>query len=995
MAEVRKYDAFISYRHSELDKFVATTLQRKLEAFTLPKGVSSKTKKKRIERVFRDQDELPLSSNLSEPIHLALNNTDFLIVICTPRLPESKWCEEEISTFIKLYGREKILAVLAEGEPSESFPPLLTGEDYEETLPDGTKVTKHRNFEPLAADVRGKNNKEVRKKLDDAVLRIAASIFELNYDDLKQRHRERKIRRMFSIISSVAAAFMIFSAICVGLMITIMNQSNMIMEQNTEIKEQSNEISQKNALINQQYEEAAENLSKLTATNSLELLKKGRKLDALYMLRQVIPDSSADTSIPYTPQAEEVLVDSLDVYSLVSEMKICNTYDSDYEIKSMAFSPDQTKILTLDSGNNIKIFEVESGRLLFSKQINSYVGREDRKVEFCGNDHILTAEPDGIHKYSIEDSKGILLDSPLESGKALEGSLVRSNNLAPNYSNYLVYDESDIFLLDNTGKTVFYSHLPDYFSNPSNLIVLDNYSVSNDGKYLALALQDYYDDTSMILVLDGETKDIVFQEKYDSSVLNEILFYDHSIYFCVSSSDLNDRDDSCSIVSLDCDSKKNNWKNNNCSFTNNTLVSTNGKYLYCAGYAYIATYDRATGESVCVGNIDETVTDIYTLVDSDYVFISTESGNNYIYSCESNTFYNSLSVNTYDSNTNKIAHTYALSDGLFVQFKNASYITRYENGKSAHLKEYFEKEDGFKSFNKAGDLYICSSDMMDFSIKSFETKETLFSVSNVSSSFSFMGDGDQYVIYTSLENHTTYIYDFKNEKTISLDGLNILSYSSDHIFGLSVDLDDHYKIYNLSTMEITCEFDLPDKYSGINYSKQPLGNNLLLIESNEYNSYEILQINDTSIDTIFYKYTGSSDYLIPCSGNSCFCIAYSTGMVEFYDYSTDKVELINTIFNISGVSFTSDFTYYKEKNIYTLSGLRSYILNEEFVSIARINTKIKYRPNDNLITFDSTKNKVYASPFYSYDELVKMADEELSGYCPPIRILQEYNIMPR
>ena len=69
--------------------------------------------------------------------------------------------------------------------------------------------------------------------------------------------------------------------------------------------------------------------------------------------------------------------------------------------------------------------------------------------------------------------------------------------------------------------------------------------------------------------------------------------------------------------------------------------------------------------------------------------------------------------------------------------------------------------------------------------------------------------------------------------------------------------------------------------------------------------------------------------------------------------------------------------------------------NEDFVSIARINTKIKYRPNDNLITFDSTKNKVYASPFYSYDELVKMADEELSGYCPPIRILQEYNISPR
>ena len=67
-----KYDAFISYRHSELDKFVAVNLHRKLEAFKLPKGVKSPTGKKKIERVFRDQDELPLASNLSDPITVAL-----------------------------------------------------------------------------------------------------------------------------------------------------------------------------------------------------------------------------------------------------------------------------------------------------------------------------------------------------------------------------------------------------------------------------------------------------------------------------------------------------------------------------------------------------------------------------------------------------------------------------------------------------------------------------------------------------------------------------------------------------------------------------------------------------------------------------------------------------------------------------------------------------------------------------------------------------------
>ena len=35
-----KYDAFISYRHCELDQFVAITLHKELEAFKLPKAIA-------------------------------------------------------------------------------------------------------------------------------------------------------------------------------------------------------------------------------------------------------------------------------------------------------------------------------------------------------------------------------------------------------------------------------------------------------------------------------------------------------------------------------------------------------------------------------------------------------------------------------------------------------------------------------------------------------------------------------------------------------------------------------------------------------------------------------------------------------------------------------------------------------------------------------------------------------------------------------------------
>ncbi|MBQ2183953.1 MAG: toll/interleukin-1 receptor domain-containing protein, partial [Lachnospiraceae bacterium] len=149
-----KYDAFISYRHCELDSFVSENLHKKLENFKLPKSVLKKMglKKKKIERVFRDEAELPLSDNLSEPIMAALNNAEFLIVICTPRLPLSQWCKKEIETFVTTHDRKHVLLVLAEGEPDESFPEILLYEDVVEKDLNGNDVTIRRTREPLAAD---------------------------------------------------------------------------------------------------------------------------------------------------------------------------------------------------------------------------------------------------------------------------------------------------------------------------------------------------------------------------------------------------------------------------------------------------------------------------------------------------------------------------------------------------------------------------------------------------------------------------------------------------------------------------------------------------------------------------------------------------------------------------------------------------------------------------------------------------------------------------
>ena len=66
------YDAFISYSHSEPDSFVAERLHSMLEHYHISRKLQEISGKKKISRVFRDREELPLSSDLGANIRQAL-----------------------------------------------------------------------------------------------------------------------------------------------------------------------------------------------------------------------------------------------------------------------------------------------------------------------------------------------------------------------------------------------------------------------------------------------------------------------------------------------------------------------------------------------------------------------------------------------------------------------------------------------------------------------------------------------------------------------------------------------------------------------------------------------------------------------------------------------------------------------------------------------------------------------------------------------------------
>ena len=138
------YNAFISYRHAPADIRVAETVQRSLEHFHIPRKIQKQTGKKRIQRIFRDKDELPITSNLTDTISHALEVSDYLIVICSTSTKESIWVQREIEFFLRNHTKNQILTVLVDGEdPYEVIPEIL---QYDEANKIGKNFLEEKGF---------------------------------------------------------------------------------------------------------------------------------------------------------------------------------------------------------------------------------------------------------------------------------------------------------------------------------------------------------------------------------------------------------------------------------------------------------------------------------------------------------------------------------------------------------------------------------------------------------------------------------------------------------------------------------------------------------------------------------------------------------------------------------------------------------------------------------------------------------------------------------
>ncbi len=309
------YFAFISYKRENEEW--AKWLQHKLEHYKLPSNLNGrKNFPKEIRPIFMDTSELK-PGNLPEQIRCALEQSKYLIVICSPQSARSEWVNMEVEAFLSMGRKTKIIPFIIDGKPfAESL--------EEECFPSVLRQL------PREQEILGTNINEMGR--DAAVVKVVARMFDVRFDELWQRHeRERRHRRHF--IMSTAIVFII----------AVLSVAGWIWHQNQELKSM--------------YYQIKMGQSRYVSGVALKLADNGETYLARLLALEVLQNN------PYTPEAEAALRKACQGNSTVLSDKIR---------PSMAlYSPNGKWVGAIASAidqvtDSIYLWESNSGKLMFA-----------------------------------------------------------------------------------------------------------------------------------------------------------------------------------------------------------------------------------------------------------------------------------------------------------------------------------------------------------------------------------------------------------------------------------------------------------------------------------------------------------------------------------------------------------------------------------------------------------------------------------------------------
>lgn len=358
-AQPRIFWCFISYRHAdnvEPGRQWASWLHHAIETYEVPGDLVGTTNERgdtipqRIYPVFRDEEELPVDADLASPIFRALDNSKFLLVICSPRAVESHYVAQEIRYFKQLGREDRVLAAMIDGIPNASHDPTKTTsalECFPEPLRhrvDAEGQLQKELAEPIAADFRlddasqgwcspeayrqalrnagSLSNTQIEQRVASyqqrcelMKLKIIAGVLGLPLGTLTQRDkayqlelsrkRARRLRQWLAVVG-VLGIVAIAGAVIARQQAHIAQEKTILAEQQAEIARQQTKIAQEQTIIAEQQRSVAQEQTNI-ATENLGLAKK-RLAETYYKEASRLMQGPAGSVLP----AVESLVSSLE-----------------------------------------------------------------------------------------------------------------------------------------------------------------------------------------------------------------------------------------------------------------------------------------------------------------------------------------------------------------------------------------------------------------------------------------------------------------------------------------------------------------------------------------------------------------------------------------------------------------------------------------------------------------------------------------------------------
>lgn len=796
-----RYDAFISYRHTEPDMFVAKKVHKYLETFKVPGKVKKASGKKKIQRVFRDQEELPIGSDLGHNIESALQESEYIIVICSPRTKQSDWVLREIDTFISMHGRDHVLAVLVEGEPADSFPEQLLKDEY------GNPV------EPLAADVRGANEKEMNRKLKTECMRLAAPILNCTYDDLRQRHKERQMRKYSFIAAGVAVlgiAFGIYNAVV----------ANRLNEKNLEISAANAAITAKNEEILQKNEEIVEknngmliNQAKYLADVSLSVSKTGDKKTATLIALEGLKGDR-----PFVADSMNALSEALDVYATGTDFKKSKHLCHDFIVSDFKICLDDKRIISYDYSDSAYLWDLETGELIY-KDLLKYLDTKKSTILDIGycDGKFIVARKYGLYAYS--ETGELIYNVDFSDDAKSIGQIGKKNNVIA------IASSKKLSLYDlATGKLIF------DFDNPSEDFNFGgDIAFSDNDEFLAVKHYSSDEEKGLITVINTSDLSYVSIDLPHNSVVDFSFSETNELFtMCLPSMALfGEKGRSLVVQKFDINTGKQLWRYEE-PYTSSVLDTgycyikdriytdssdnVHNEVCFCVS-SKLYTLNSEDGERVSVVDLGTSIENFFVSTTTAYAYPATSSGDIY-------------TINTTDGS---IASDYTIStDEFIVRFKMANAFMTYSAYQSSFITvlerttgEGYTLVDKFSSSVGAmvpspdektfvAEVYTYNSNISEYkytyTVYDVETNKSLgeFKVNGFTSLDPVYLDNNRIAVFDN--NYKIHVYDIeKGKETITEyegDGYSPKCFISEDREELLILQSLNYSIFSLESLEV-------------------------------------------------------------------------------------------------------------------------------------------------------------------------------------------------